>query len=266
MKKILGALLILSMAIGGTVVAPNTIKDVQAAITIQSNRWYEGMTDGKNDQVYTYKMQGSGYFYYQVIPDEPGFYYQNGEFCHAEGQWIETSMIKNYKAYVNESSAYYLDGGYKSLKYSFKAGDTVTIKVKDSESDWRTHYKLKVTFVKCKNFEKENNNSKAQANKLKKGITYTGIVMEGDTDWFVFKAPKTKKYKIKGVNVDGSYSGDNFDVQAYKGYKRINYTLIGGGEGWKNIYSGKLKKGQKVYIKIKISDDYYRTMYKLKIK
>ena len=37
--------------------------------------------------------------------------------------------------------------------------------------------------------EKENNNSKAQANKLKKGITYTGIVMEGDTDWFVFKAP-----------------------------------------------------------------------------
>ena len=53
MKKILGVLLMLSMAIGGTVIATNTTKDVQAATTIQSNRWYEGMTDGYDEQVYT---------------------------------------------------------------------------------------------------------------------------------------------------------------------------------------------------------------------
>ena len=106
MKKILGVLLMLSMAIGGTVIATNTTKDVQAATTIQSNRWYEGMTDGYDEQVYTYKVQGPGYFYYQVVPDQAGHYY-DGEFYDTTSHYVQTSMIKNYKSYENNQNANY---------------------------------------------------------------------------------------------------------------------------------------------------------------
>lgn len=262
MKKVLGALLMLSMAIGGTVVAQNTTKDVQAATTIQSNRWYEGMTDGTNDQVYTYKMQGSGYFYYQVIPDQAG-YYDDGKFVeNSYFHYIKTSMIKNYKSYVNGHSSYYSDGGYESPNYSFKKGDNVTIKICDRYNEEKTHYKLKVTFVKYKNFEKENNDTRGRANKLKKGVTYTGLAMDEDTDWYVFKATKTKKYKIKAVCTNQGYCHQ--EVEAFRGYKSKGYASTYAGEGWKTVFSGKLKKGQKVYVKV--SDGGDNEMYKLRVK
>lgn len=159
----------LSMAIGGIVIATNTTKDVQAATRLQSNRWYEGMTDGYDEQVYTYKVQGPGYFYYQVIPDQAG-HYDDGKFSACTWHYVRTSMIRNYKSYENDRYAYYSEGGFNSSNYSFKAGDIVTIKVKDNDSYYRTHYKIKVTFVKVKNFEKENNNSRSKANTLKKEL------------------------------------------------------------------------------------------------
>lgn len=246
MKKIVSTLLMLSMLISGIAIAPKTTKDVHAATTISSNKWYTGMTDGTNDKVYTYKMQSGGYFYYQVIPDAGG-YYSGDNYYKSTSYHIHTSMIKSYKSYVNEKNCYYDEGGFKSDRYAFKAGDKVTIKINDDTND-RTHYKVKVTFVKVKNFEKENNNSKSKANNLKKGVTYTGLAMESDTDWFVFKAPKTKKYKIRTVSVNEGYCHEEVDV--YKGYKKTNSTYIYAGDGWKTVFSGKLKKGQKVYVKI----------------
>ena len=263
MKKVLGALLMLSMAIGGTVVAPNTTKDVQAATTIQSNRWYEGMTDGENDQVYTYKMQGSGYFYYQVVPDQSGYYYEGKYDPNGGYYYVHTSMIKNYKSYVNDEYAYYPKGGYKSAIYTFKAGDNVSIKVFDN-TDHKTHYKIKVTFVKVKNFEKENNNTRGRANKLKKGVTYTGLAMDGDTDWFVFKAPKTKKYKIKAVDLTENHGFCHENVEVFRGYKLKESKDIYTGRGWNTVFSGKLKKGQKVYVKV--SEGSTDQMYKIKVK
>lgn len=265
MKKILGALLMLSMAIGGTVLAPNTTKNVQAATTIQSNRWYEGMTDGEKSRVYTYKMQGSGYFYYQVITDTDGYYYED-EYVANNTHFVYASMTQNYKKYDSSPAIWNTDGGYVSEKYSFKAGEKVTIKINDIEYR-KSHYKLKVTFVKRKNFEKEKNNSRSKANKIKKGITYTGLVMNDDVDWFVFKAPKTKKYKIKAVKVsDTIYSSW---VDTYKGYSKKKSVSISGGDGWRTAYSGKLKKGQKIYIKI--SGSYGRNngsdeMYKITVR
>lgn len=266
MKKILGVLLMLSMAIGGTVIATNTTKDVQAATTIQSNRWYEGMTDGYDEQVYTYKVQGPGYFYYQVVPDQAGHYY-DGEFYDTTSHYVQTSMIKNYKSYENNQNANYSDGGFQSSNYSFKAGDIVTIKVKDYMSYYRTHYKIKVTFVKVKNFERENNNSRSKANKIKKGVTYTGLTTSNDPDWFVFKAPKTKKYKVKAVVT--SETSWSIDTNVYRGYKSKGYVSLRQGEGWKTAYSGKLKKGQKIYIKLDnggLYDNYSSRMYKIKVK
>lgn len=260
MKKVLGALLMLSMAIGGTVVAPNTTKDVQAATTIQSNRWYEGMTDGENDQVYTYKMQGSGYFYYQVIPIGGGCYYK-GNFEENSVYWVETSIVKNYKMYDGTTKAKNTEGGFESHRFSFKSGSRITIKVKDSEN-YKTRYKIKVTFVKMKNFEKENNNSKKAANKIKKG-TYTGLAMGDDNDFFVFKAPKTKKYKIRYVCTSEEYCYQETEI--YKGNKLYSnrYHIQGG--GWSTLFSGKLKKGQKIYINVidMINGD---SFYKINVK
>lgn len=260
MKKIISALLMLSMAIGGITFTAKT-KDVQAATTIQSNRWYEGMTDGTNDQVYTYKMQASGYFYYKVIPSEGGYYYRDQYYESNSDSWVNTSMVKNYKVYVNNRRSYQSDGGYESPNYSFKAGDTVTIKVTDS-AYYKTHYKIKVFFIKKKNFEKENNNSRSKANSLKKGVTYTGLAMDSDTDWYVFKAPKTKKYKIKAVCTNEGYCHQI--VELYKGYKKKNTVYTYAGDGWKTVFSGKLKKGQKVYVKIYYGGD--DEMYKIRVK
>lgn len=264
MKKIIGALLMLSMAIGGTIFATSTTKDVQAATMIQSNRWYEGMTDGSNAQVYTYKMQGSGYFYYQVVPDAGG-YYNKDEYYQDNTYYIYTSMVKNYKLYEKEQRAEYSAGGFRSSNYTFKAGDNVTIKVYDLDG-YKTHYKIKVTFVKVKNFEKENNNSRSKANKLKKGVTYTGLATSDDADWFVFKAPKTKKYKIKAVLTSQTLWG--IDTNVYRGYKSKGYAMLTEGAGWKTAYSGKLKKGQKIYIKLNNSGLYANAssrMYKIKV-
>lgn len=265
MKKVLGALLMLSMAIGGTVVAPNTTKDVQAATTIQSNRWYEGTVDSDNDQIYTYKMQNSGYFYYELVADEDGYYYKNGSYEYGS-YYVITSMIKNYKLYVNNRYVSNHIGSFQSPIYAFKAGDNITIKLEKNDGfggfGYKYHYRLKVTFVKVKNFEKENNDTRGRANKLKKGVTYTGLAMDGDTDWYVFKATKTKKYKIKAVCTNQDYCHQ--EVEAFRGYKSKGYASTYAGEGWKTVFSGKLKKGQKVYVKV--SDGGDDEMYKLRVK
>lgn len=119
-----------------------------------------------------------------------------------------------------------------------------------------------MTFVKCKNFEKENNDTRGRANKLKKGVTYTGLAMDGDTDWYVFKAPKTKKYKIKAVCTN--QGSCHQDVEAFRGYKSKGYVCTYAGDGWKTVFSGKLKKGQKVYVKV--SDGGDDEMYKIRVK
>lgn len=257
MKKILGALLMLSMAIGGTAIATNTTKDVQAATTIKSNKWYQGMTDGEKAKVYTYKMQGSGYFYYELVADEDGYYYY-GNYQANDSYFVNTSMSQNYKQYEN-TNTWSTSGGFVSSNYAFKAGDNVKIKVYDIKGR-QAHYRLKVTFVKTKNFEKENNNSRSKANTIKKGVTYTGLAMKDDTDWFVFKAPKTKKYKIRAVctNEKGCYQS----VDIYKGYKRMKSLYMYSGDGWNTLFSGKLKKGEKVYVKISGGGD--DEMYKIK--
>lgn len=262
MKKTLGIVLILSMLACGDKLFLHKIKDVQAMTNIRSNQWYEEMTDGRNDQIYTYKMQGSGYFYYQVIPDTGGYYYDD-KYEKSTNYYISTTMTKNDKVYVDDQYSYYSKGGYKSVRYAFKVGDKIKIKVCDSNG-YKTHYKIKITFKKMKNFENEGNDSKSKANVIKKGVTYTGLAMEDDIDWFVFKAPKTKKYKIKSVCINEGMASYSHAVESYKGYKQNKFLHVISGRGWETVFSGKLKKGQKVYVKI--SDGGDDEMYKLRVK
>lgn len=123
-----------------------------------------------------------------------------------------------------------------------------------------------VTIRKPKNFEKENNNTKSKANKIKDGKNYTGLLMKSDTDYFVFTAPKTKTYKINAVVT--SNNGD-LHAQVMKGKKVLKTTSARYGEGYVNLYKGKLKKGQKIYIKIYDINSFFYSksaLYQIKVK
>ena len=112
-----------------------------------------------------------------------------------------------------------------------------------------------------KNFESENNNSKKTADKLSINKTYTGLMMDGDTDYWVFTAPKTGKYKFSVAEVNEGYHNTFY---AYKGSKKVESVYIGGGDGYKTLYKAKLKKGQKIYVKL--TDGANGEMYKIKVK
>ena len=234
---------------------PQKMKKVNAATTIKTGEWYETKTNGDKSVRYSYKVPKSGYFYYEVVPK--GYYYfqnnyQKGRSC------FSTSLIKSYKEYERAGLASD-DKKYKSGRYAFKAGDKVTINFEDSY-DTKTPFKFRVVFKKVKNFEKENNNSKKKAMSIKKGKVYTGLLIEDDDDWFVFKAPKTKKYKIKVVSTNRDSRNEYVDV--YKGSSYREYYNLYTNEGWKTVYSGKIKKGQKVFVCLYGGID---DMYKIKI-
>ena len=68
---------------------------------------------------------------------------------------------------------------------------------------------------------------------IKKGKVYTGLLIEDDDDWFVFKAPKTKKYKIKVVSTNRDSRNEYVDV--YKGSSYREYYNLYTNEGWKTV-------------------------------
>ena len=165
MKKTMNKLLLLGLiAICFILFAPG--KNVDAASVIIPGQWVSGMTNGTNKNIYTYKMQSSGYFYYQILLDQD-YYYHSGERTQSSSFWVYTDMDSNYKSYIDKDRAHYSDGIYTSPKYSFKAGQNVNISVYDADN-YGTPYKIRVIFKKMKNFEKENNNIKKGAHKLKR--------------------------------------------------------------------------------------------------
>ncbi len=257
MKKNLSILLLsaLFLLLFGTV---NPI-EADAATKIDSGKWYFGCTDGTTDQTYTYNMQESGYFYYQVIPYEDKYIFE-GEEVSDDTYKIYTSMVSKYKTYIDDAHVYHEDGGYTSPKFSFRKGQKITFNVTDAK-DYKTKFKIKVVFKKVKNFEKEPNNTKRKATKIKAKKSYTGFVMDGEEDWFVFKVPKTKRYTVSTVSLTDNYRED---IEIYVGYKKVNSTVMYGGEGWKKVYTAKLKKGQKIFIKISHGGE--DEMYKVKVR
>lgn len=143
-----------------------------------------------------------------------------------------------------------------------KKGAVVTISLEDhNDSSTESYYDLTVYFKKVKNFESENNNSKKTADKLSLKKTYTGLMMDGDTDYWVFTAPKTGKYKFSVAEINEGYHNTFY---AYKGSKKVKSLYIGGGDGYKTLYKAKLKKGKKIYVKL--TDGSNGEMYKIKVK
>lgn len=249
----------------------------QAADTISSGqsvdvvfRWDNSYTSDKVTKEFKYTMPANGYFYYKITPKycRELYYGENGkdytEYYETDFSLSNTSLTQNYKRYIDCN---YIDYGenYQSPKLAFKKGSTISITLTEDftyNKDFESCYMLSVYFVKVNNFETENNNSKKTASKLALKKTYTGNLVNDDVDYWVFKAPKTGTYKVSAISteeLEGYYY-----FRAYKGSKDYGGYYMRTGEGYNTVFKGKLKKGQKLYIKV--HDGKNGFMYKLKVK
>lgn len=213
-----------------------------------------------------YVMPSKGYFYYEVTPT---YYTDDGKRVDATFYFDVNMAVKNK---IYEKNRFVYNGTCeKSSRFSFKKGTVIDLSILNETdsamgNNIMIHYDIKITVVKPKNFEKESNNSKKSANVIKKGITYIGLVMVDDIDYYVFKAPKTKRYKISAAVTSSVNSVDDLRVEALKkgrvcGSKRACY-----GDGYETIYNGKLRKGEKIYLKVSGGGDVKDMLYKLKVK
>lgn len=249
----------------------------QAADTISSGqsvdvvfRWDNSYTSDKVTKEFKYTMPASGYFYYKITPKYcREWHYGENELDYTEYYETDfylpgTSLTQNYKRYIDNRTVFYGEN-YQSPKLAFKKGSTISITLTEDftyNKNFESCYMLSVYFVKVKNFETENNNSKKTASKLALKKTYTGNLVKDDVDYWVFKAPKTGKYKVSAVSTEEI--GGYYYFRAYKGSKDYGGYYMRTGEGYNTVFKGKLKKGQKLYIKVHDGDNGY--MYKLKVK
>ncbi len=254
MKKLAAAALALCLAaMAGMFVAPVA---AEAAQSLELNRWYEVSMQNNVTTDYTFVMPSKGYLYAEVQPVS----YVHNETKELCGYWSReykiTANNRLYEEVVDNESA---DGAgaYKtwtSKNYAFKKGTRVTLSVTADDSyDYYTGtFRIRIVSKAVKNFETENNNSKAKADALKVKKTYTGCLMTGDTDWFVFKAPKDGHYRVL-VSLPDSQSYE-MKATTYKGNKKLSENNIVNLSGWKKQFNGSLKKGEKVYVKISRQD------------
>lgn len=259
MKKILSVFMSAIMALSCMVFAI----PAEASTELQNGKTVEVMfsQNTPETQTFTYTMPSGGYFYYKVVPTHSIFYDIDGVAHYDTGLYLpETKITYNYKDYATASVFY--GQNWQSESYAFKKGAKITINLTDyTDVGLEAYYDVTVYFKKVKNFESENNNSKKTADKLSLKKTYTGLMMDGDTDYWVFTAPKTGKYKFSVAEINEGYHNTFY---AYKGSKKVKSLYIGGGDGYKTLYKAKLKKGQKIYVKL--TDGSNGEMYKIKVK
>lgn len=167
----------------------------------------------------------------------------------SDGGYIYTKAIVDYKD-IWSDYIWQGDGFKTSYEFAYPGGKDCTVRISNiSEYDIYT-VQILVEKVDYSNFESEGNNTAGSANKLKNNKIASGIINKDDTDWFVFKAPKTGKYKFSVVDCDNEDGGYLY-CAGYKSKTKLDKgDYIWQGQGWKKINTVKLKKGKKYYIKI----------------
>ncbi len=265
-KTILSLLLSLGMCFG-VFVAP------VHAQSIGSNQTITGQVNGSSPITYTYTMPKSGYFYYTLSIQGSTYIYRNNDKDEVrnldDGVYIHNSMKVNYKTYVDEAGAHFNEP-YTSDYYSFAKGTKINISFYDGANLFYG-FALTIHYINPKNFERESNDTRGKANKIKLNRTINGFVSNDNNDWFVYTASKKGKYKVNCV-VTKEHSS-SIATQVYKGYKSLNSKDISEGDGWINILNGwydkgttvKLNKGQKLYVRLYRSDS-QAAWYKLNVK
>lgn len=219
---------------------------------------------GDQECAFTINAPTKGYFYFQFTMIN-STKITTGEEISSTAAYKITSNYKDYETNYQISSG---SGVKESYKYCFKPGRKVTVKLYSpyKNSNCSNTVRVTVKWKKPSNFESEPNGSKKSASKLELRKTYTGIRNEGDTDWWCFKASKTKKYKFRVACAEGS---TGVGVSIYKGATRLSTASgVSVGGGWLKT-SCKLKKGQKVYFKLAGTSSFFyqqfTSVYKVKV-
>ncbi|WP_044916712.1 hypothetical protein [Butyrivibrio sp. WCE2006] len=205
----------------------------------------------------------TGSFHVEVVLTDT---LRDGESVSYGNVFLTSTMVNDYKTIWSNSSLIKGKGWIVSPEYCFAPGSRVSISLKPNFSDITYNYNVKIVNDADKFYEKETNNTPKKATSIKVKKIYSGVINDGDdVDWFVFKAPKTKKYKFYAVNTEKVHGWTSFTGFKSKTKADGNYTGIYSESGWKKIKTVSLKKGQKYYIKVARGYNNNAT-YKIRVK
>ena len=218
---------------------------------------------GSDEDVIEFQAPKTGSFHVEIVLTDT---VKDGKSVKYDNVTLKATMTSNYKDMWTGLNIGKGDGWISSPEYCLSPGSRITLKVNGNFTDTTFIYSIKIVNKADKFFEKEKNNSARKATAIKLKKNYSGVINDADdTDWFVFKAPQTRKYTFRAVNTT-----DHHDWTAFTGYKSKNkadgsYTSVYNASGWKKIKTVSLKKGQKYYIQVKKGYSSNAT-YKIKVK
>lgn len=263
MKRMLLSVLFCMMLMSGNIL----VAQAEEVTQLVAGQKYELSFSGDESEKLIFTMPSKGYFYYEVMPTSCTNTETNE--IMTDGFYIDhVRMLVDGKEYEDEYWTW-AGKGTTSNRYSFKKGTKIEISIAQSSlytDEYVINYTIRVIVKNPNNFEKENNNTKSKANAIKKGKNYNGLIMEADTDYYIFKAPKTKKYKIQ---IAATSDDGEVRAEVLKGLKSLGRKETSYGDGFVTLYSGKIKKGQKIYVKIYGESPVFfdgNLLYRLKIK
>lgn len=264
----------LAVSLIGLGIAVSSPEEVRAEVTLSADEAYDDSLGEKEVKKYNFIMPEDGYIRYEVIPVsltyvEDGVTKIETKDYRIKGSYLDSFMKTKGKLYESSRTSYQ-EGVWRSGRYNFKQGTKISIEVQAIPflSQSSSSYQILVKVGSEENFEKEENDGRKKATSLiDEG---TGNMMNGDIDWWVFKAPKNGTYKISGVVSDLDDEASKVKLEnailnttSYKEFKRSKQATITAIDGYKNVFKGKLKKGEKVYIQVK--GEAYDVFYKLKV-
>ena len=245
MKKVLGKITGIVLAAAMTISALSVCKvEVKAAQAINVNQEYRVVINGEEKQEFTF-----------VTPQDA---ITSIEAVVADANMgLYSTSLKLTVDYCNywSGSIRRGEGKIESQSYVFQPGHTATFSISNGLKSLRSEVVFKINCTHVDNLEKEGNNAAGTATKIKAGKTYTGVVTkeDSDVDWYVFKAPKTGKYRFYAVNTVTDGSLNNVSIEGFKSKtkKDSNFSqYLRAGAGWSKSKAIKLKKGKKYYVRI----------------
>ncbi len=257
------------------------------SVELKANKNVKMTIADTDDQVFTFTMPKDGYFTLFAIPEDCTMMPQIERLPKECGSILVRMQVKGKECeyqYVHPEN-----GGWISHRYNFKKGTVVTFFIKGvgiGERYASIDYRLKVRTQKVSLFEKESNDKRKTATPLKLNQTHIGNLQSGtkelldDVDYWVFEASRDGTYQIKSMLYD-SYgtptfyktSGDHafFDVYvnnsktplAYKKGGKVAYQIDC--KRMNTIVQRKMKKGEKLYLKLPSQMNANNCFYKLKV-
>lgn len=269
MKKLMVVFFAMAVVLSGLLLP----MEAKAETMLSPDEVYDDTVKKSENKNYIFVMPESGYVWIEVTPiscyyiDNKGQIVQNND----SSNHLTNKIVANGKVY-QEKERYLKDGMWRSGRYNFKKGTKISIDVEGDQwySNCIISYKVEVKTGSEENFEVEDNSAKKNPSKLVIGES-TGNFVDADVDWWVFKAPKKGTYSISGAvsDVDDEATKDKLsnailNTTSFKGLKRSKQATITFVDGYKNVFKGKLKKGQKVYVQVLQAQD-SDVFYKLKV-